>query len=222
MNILCIAQVTNRNRLDNEILIQKVNPDRTIFLIDNNPEKTINTRRKRIAENHRKLRDIVKAYKPDAIWQLEDDSILETDTLKKLIKTYNKYDKLDPNFGYVSGVQIGRHGLYHVGAWKNFTKESFESIDHSALGIQRVEATGFYCLLAKTEAWLSGNCYWYDNVWGPDVNWGLTMPYNKYIDMDIKIGHKTKRGEIWPQHASTCTVYFKKDSNGKWNYKTRN
>lgn len=225
MNILCVAQVEDRSNLDTQLLLLEPEPDRIIFHVDENPGDTIARRRRNIVNNHKRLVEIVKAYKPDAVFQVEGDVELPSDTLKKLIKSYKTYNKIDPNFGYVSGVQIGRHGLYHIGAWHKFEKDSFESIPKSWIGVRKVEATGFYCLLAKTEAWLSGNCDWNGEIWGPDVNWSRSMPYNKYVDMDVSVGHRIYRGHkglhgiIWPEHVSTITVKFYKNEEGKWKYK---
>lgn len=221
--ILCIAQVEDRENLDTQLLMQEVEPNRVIYHIDENPGTTIAQRRRNIVNNHKKLVEIVKAYNPDLVYQVEGDDELKTDTLKNLLKTYKKYEKIDPDLGYVSGIQVGRHGLYHLGAWHNFAEDSFESIPHSWLGVHKVQATGFYGLLANTKAWLSGVCSWDGEVYGPDVNWSRTMPYNKYVDMDIPIGHRVNnkglRGVIWPGHISTCTVRFQKNDQGLWKYK---
>lgn len=218
MKILAIAQVENRENLDKQIAKQTVQPDRVIYYIDENPATTIESRRKRIAENHQKLKDIVNAYSEyDLIWQLEQDVDLPVDCLERLINHYKKLDS--EHFGYVSGIQIGRHGLYCIGAWQDIKETSFHSIDHNLKGIQEVDATGFYCLLASREAWLEGNCYWDSEPYGPDVNWGLSIKRKKYVDMDLHIGHVVERGIIRPSHASTCTVYFEL-KNGEWKYKT--
>jgi hypothetical protein len=105
-----------------------------------------------------------------------------------------------------------------LGAWRNFTKTSFESLDYRLTGLQQVDATGFYCLLAPTDVWLSGNATWNGQPYGPDVVWGLSIKKNKYCDMDIPIGHKIKGGIIEPYHASTSNARFYLEDN-KWEYK---
>jgi len=217
MNILCIAMVEDRTNLDKQILKQTVQPDRTIFYVDESPATLPKERRKRIAENHKKLQEIVKAYNPDLVWQVEGDGDYPSDTLATLITHYEVFKGKD--FGYVSGIQVGRHGLYHIGAWKNFTETSFESIDFNLKGIQEVDATGFYCLLAPREVWLSGLCEWTDEPYGPDVVWGLSINKKKYVDMDLGIGHIVKNGIILPEHISTCNVRFDKGENGTWKFK---
>lgn len=217
MKVLCIAQVEDRKYIDFEVAKQTIQPDRVIFHVDKEPAKGINARRTRIAENHKLLQGIVKAYQPDLVWQVEGDVILPPDALERLIAHYGKLKADD--FGYVSGIQVGRHGIYCLGAWVNFTEDSFESIDHRLTGLQPVEATGFYCLLAPTDVWLSGKCEWADEPWGPDVNWGLSIPGRKYVDMDLHVGHITSTGIIRPDGISTCNVRFEKQD-GRWKYKT--
>lgn len=147
MKVLCIAQVEDRENIDKQILKQTRQPDRVIFLVDKNPAKTLEERRIRIAENHKKLREIVKAYPEyDYIWQVEQDGDYPEDTLERLIADL---DKVDVNtLAYISGIQVGRHGLYCLGAWVEFRINSFKSLDYRLKGLQRVMATGFNCLLA--------------------------------------------------------------------------
>lgn len=223
LNILCIAQCEDRTNLDVQIAKQTYQPTRTIFLIDENPANTIIERRKRIAENHKKLRTVVEAYKPDLVWQVEQDGDYPSNTLERLIERYLELN--DDYFGYVSGIQIGRHGLYCIGAWNNFVEDagtngyaSFESIDHELKGVQEVDATGFYCLLAPYDVWMMGKCTWDGEPYGPDVTWGLSIPRRKFVDMDLHIGHIIKSGIIRPEHMSTTTVKFEKHD-GKWDYK---
>lgn len=219
MQILAIAQVEDRTNLDAQILKQTVQPSCTIFYVDTDPATTIETRRKRIADNHKKLELYVKAYKPDLVWQLEGDCELQPDTLERLIDDYKKLES--PDLAYISGIQVGRHGLYCLGAWTDFTEDSFLSLDHTKQGIQPVDATGFYCLLAPTEAWLQGQAEWNGEPYGPDVAWGLSLRakgYKIYADMDIHVGHIVKNGIIRPSDMSTCNVAFSK-INGTWKYK---
>ena len=220
MKVLCLAQVEDRTNLDKQILKQTVQPDQVTFYVDTQPAKGITERRKRIAENHKTLRAIVIAYEPDLIWQVEQDSVLPEDCLERLLMRYSEL-KDKGAFGYISGIEVGRHGCYHLGAWRNFKTDSFESLDYKLKGIQQVEATGFYCLLAPTHAWLSGQCTWNGEPYGPDVVWGLTMPYDKYVDMDLQIGHQLKGGIIMPEHISTTNVRFFKNENGDWKFKEK-
>lgn len=216
MNILCVAQVEDSTNLERQIAKQTIQPDEIKIFVDVNPGKNITDRRIRIAENHQRLRQFVIESEPMLVWQLEGDVELPDNCLERL---YGQYLRLqEPDFGYISGIQVGRHGLYCIGAWRNFTDDSFESIDHTLKGVQQVEATGFYCLLAPASVWLSGVATWTDEPYGPDVTWGRSIPQKKYVDMGLHIGHNIKTGTIEVGHMSTCTAYFKK-INGRWEYK---
>lgn len=188
------------------------------FIIDENPAKGIDKRRKRIAKLQNQLRSTVFAVSDlyDYVWQLEGDSELPDDTLDRLIRRLDEipYQQL----GYVSGIQIGRHGLYCIGAWHIHDDKHFSSVNHNLKGIVEVDATGLYCLLAPIESWLTGVASWNGERFGPDVNWGLSLQGKKYVDMDLHIGHKTKSGTIRVNNPSTCTAHF--EYKDKWSYTT--
>lgn len=227
MKILAVAQVENRSNLDKQLAKQTINPDVFVY-IDSSPVEGVNARRDRIAQNHQMLVEAVEENQPDFVWQLEQDVVLPTDCLERLVSDYNLLSALnnDDYFGYVSGAQVGRHGIYCIGAW-HVGDDTFQSVDPHLKGLQEVDATGFYCLLAPTTVWLQGRSSWNGEPWGPDVNWGLSLKqsgYKAYIDMDLGIGHDTRdsdtnRGIIYPEHISVCQVTFRKE-NGQWKYRT--
>jgi hypothetical protein len=220
MRILCTGQVEDETKIKLEIAKQTIVPDIVEFYIDDKPATGIDERRKRIADNHKKVQDIVKKHKPDLVWQVEQDCVLEANALELLLKTYLSVQNHD-QIGYISGVQVGRHGLYCLGAWVDITKTSFRSFDYKKKGVYKVEGTGFYCLLANVKTWLKGKADWNGEPYGPDVVYGQSLikqGYNIYINTDVKVGHRVKRGIIHPDHASTCNARFYLD-NGKWKFK---
>ena len=222
LNILAIASVEDDTNIKKQIANQTLQPNNQFIFVDPEPAKGINSRRRRIAQNHLTLTNAVKDLKPDLVWQVEGDCDLPEDALENLVKDYKKLKGKD--FGYVSGTQVGRHGLYALGAWQ-FREDFklFKSLDHRLEGIQEVDATGFYCLLAPAKVWLKGICEWDWDAWGPDVNWGLSLKaqgYKIYCDMDIQIGHIIKGGTIRVDSISTENVTFTQDDDGKWSYKT--
>lgn len=219
MKILCVAQVENDEYIREQIAKQTVQPDAVFIYVDQEPAQGIDNRRIRIAQNHQKLAEFVEDYKPDLVWQVEGDCELPDYCLERLINNYNVLKRKDgDNFGYVSGIQVGRHGLYCLGAWVNVTDTSFESLDHQLKGLQNVDATGFYCLLAERDVWLSGKVDWNGEPYGPDVVWGLSINKQKYCDMSLSIGHRIETGIIKPEHMSTCNAKFYKEGD-KWSYK---
>jgi len=223
MNILCIAFVENDKNIKAQIAKQTVQPDDIFIYVDSNPAVKLDDRRKRIAHNQNILKEVVQELKPDYVWQLEGDCDLHEDTLKMLISSMLELIPAK-DFGYVSGIQVGRHGLYCLGAWTDFTDKSFKSLDYKLQGIQEVDATGFYCLLAPTKVWLQGMPSWDGEPYGPDVVWGLSLRekgYKIYCNMDIEVGHIVYNGIIRPSDLSTCNANFYKEGN-TWNYKQIN
>lgn len=212
--ILATGQIENLD-IYTEIAKQIIQPDVIDFYVDENPAQGIDNRRMQIVENHKRIRQLVKHYEPDLVWQLEGDAVLEPNTLRKLLRSY------DGNV--ISGIQINRHGIYNIGAWHVAKdRNSFESVDYRLKGVQEVDAVGFYCLLAPADVWLKGKCEWNGERWGPDVAWGLSLTDEKCIikvDMNVKIGHRISSGIIHPDYMSTCNVKFTKNDQG-WSYKT--
>jgi len=207
MKILCIAQVESKEYIQEQIDNQTLQPDITFLYLDEDPASGIDQRRKKIAQNHKRLKWVVEDTDCDLVWQVEGDAELPPDCLERLLANYNNLNNDD--FGYISGIQVGRHGLYCLGAWNvNKDRTNFNSIDYNLEGIQQVSATGWYCLLASKEKWLTGRASWNGERYGPDVNWGLSMPYNKFVDMSLHIGHRVKNGIIRPSDASTCNARF--------------
>lgn len=207
MKIIVVAQVENREYIDEQIAKQTIQPDVIKIYVDDNPAKGIDERRKKIADNHSILVNYVKESDCDFVWQLEGDSELPENALERLIGHYIRLQNED--FGYVSGIQVGRHGLYCLGAWiVNKDRTSFNSIDYKLKGTQQVDATGWYCLFAPRKVWLEGKTSYNNERYGPDVIWGLSLPYNKYVDMGLEIGHKIKGGIIRPSDMSTCNARF--------------
>lgn len=68
-------------------------------------------RRRRIASIHNEIRGFLKPC--DYVFLIEDDTVVPLGALKSLQKAYALY----PHAGFVSGVELGRHGIAHVGAW---------------------------------------------------------------------------------------------------------
>ena len=222
MNIIVIAQVEEHQvqHISNELARQTIKPDKIAILVDKKPARGIDRRRKRITKNHSQLVDLVEMNKNiDLVWQVEGDCVLPDDCLERLLEDYDVLKGKD--FGYISGVQVGRHGLYAIGAWHiPKDRKTFRSVDYrNKAGLYKVDATGFYCLLAPRDVWLSGKVSWNREPWGPDVNWGLSIDKDIYVDMSLEIGHKIKGGVIYPKHISTVNVdFYQKD--GRWLYKT--
>jgi hypothetical protein len=216
--ILVIAQVEDPYHIEREIEKQTVQPDYMYIYHDKHPAKGINNRRKRIARNHKILKDAVASIQCDYVWQVEGDCILPENALERLIIGLDELR--EERVGFLSAAQVGRHGVYAIGGWIFEDDEHFHSVDYKVKDIQEVHGAGFYCLLSKKDVWLKGNASWNGERWGPDVNFGLSLTnkgYRNFLDTRIEIGHATSRGMISVSDPSTCNVkFFKKD--GIWKY----
>lgn len=227
MNILAIGMVEDAEFVTEQIKQQTVQPTDIKLFKDPQPEQygssvqEINNRRQRIAENQAILQEYVRHNKATLIWQVEQDSVLPADTLERLLSWYHQL--ASDTFGYISGVQLGRHGVNAIGAWHvAVDRNSYMSLDHRARGLQQVDATGLYCLLAEASVWLEGVASWNGEAYGPDVNFGLSLKekgYSIYCDRGLEIGHKVQRGVIDFDNPNICNVEFI-NNDGKWKYKT--
>ena len=134
--VMLVAQVENHKNLKRLLKKQTVQPDIVFIYTDPEPAKGINLRRRRIVENHKKLVEAVEKEKPDLVWQVEGDCDLPENALETLLKDYKELK--GKKFGYVSGTQVGRHGLYILGAWifkPDLTE--FKSLDYKSTGFHK-------------------------------------------------------------------------------------
>lgn len=215
MKILAVGMVEELANIHEQISKQTIQPDVIDLYIDEDPAVGINNRRNRIADNMLLLREKVIASDADLIWQVEGDGVFEDNTLERLLGHYFRGKDGD----VYSGIEVGRHGLYCIGAWHiNADGTEIQSVDYQLEGIQKVDAMGLYCFLTSRKTWLKGYADWEDEVWGPDVNFFLSTSADKYVDMGIQIGHKVKNGIIRVTDESTCNAKYWLE-NGKWEFK---
>lgn len=221
LKILVIAQVEDDANVIRQIEKQTLQPDYAYVYVDEKPASGIDERRKRIAKNHEVyLRQAVESIDCDYVWQIEGDGIMDEFTLSDLVDSY--FEVESDNIGYMSGAEVGRHGVQCIGGWHfNKDRTRFASVDFRNEGIVPIDASGFYCLFMRKEVWLEGVCYWSGERWGCDVNWGLSLRdkgYKHYMDTRIQIGHATNRGILNVKDRNTSNVEFwLKD--GDWKYK---
>lgn len=156
---------------------------------------SVRRRRRRIAEIHNEVKVFIQ--NADYIFLTEDDTLLPTTALKKLMNHYLS----QPHMGLVSGVQIGRWGYDHIGAW------AFDDVYSPTKAISvpleselsKVDATGLYCCLTQAKLYMKYEFEPFEDALGPDVAFGLWLRqqgYQNYIDYSIKCDHLTKRETI--------------------------
>jgi hypothetical protein len=154
----------------------------------------------------------------DFVFGLEDDTIFPLTALEKLLKDYVLY----PFAGAIEGVQLGRHGIRHVGGWKvddPYDPKQVESVAFDS-GVTELDAGGFYCFLTPREYYIKHEFKPFDvNELGPDVDYGLSlrrMGLQNYIDWDVKTIHKSKHGDVPPSPDGLRIVRFRKNDKGRW------
>lgn len=177
---------------------------------------SIRGRRKRISEIHNEIKGLLK--KVDYVFIIEDDTIIPPNTLKTLLNDYSNY----PYAGFISGVQVGRWGYAHIGAWN--TDDIYEPSEITSVGIDKgvreIDAAGLYCCLIKFDNYYTHSFSPYESILGPDVDFGIKLRQSglkNYINYDIKCSHLTKRGEITVQNSDIVQVQFKRaDTHEGW------
>lgn len=176
-------------------------------------EQNLGQRRTRIADNMNTARGMVG--NSDYTFLLEDDTDIKQDYLTALI------ENMHSDAGIISGVQAGRHGLYHIGAWNTDDIDNptlFETVPYSNSGLRAVDATGFYCCLLSTKLFQSTTIPCEPLPVGPDVQFGLQLRkqgYSNFIVDDLKCGHIEETRVVMP--SKECVQVRFKKTGEKWN-----
>jgi len=175
---------------------------------------SVHRRRQRIADIHAEMQELIKSS--EYIFMIEDDTLFSGLTLHNLLKLYSEY----PYAGFISGVQIGRWGYTHIGAWlfDDVYKPNNITSAPKGKGMLEVDAAGFFCCLTKREYYMKHHFEPYDTILGPDVNYGIylrQMGLLNYIDYGITCTHLTKKGEIKFINTPIQQVTFHRPDNIK-------
>lgn len=159
-------------------------------------EHNVAIRRQRIANNLNTARTMLSSSEYTLL--IEDDTDVEPHFLSEV------FSHSSDETGIVSAVQAGRHGLYHIGAWVvDDLKEPnlFESVPYRESGVRKVDATGFYFALMKSNLFKEIEVPCEVSPVGPDVQFGLELRnrgYSNYIVDDLKCGHIEERRTVVP------------------------
>lgn len=154
---------------------------------------TMLRRRKRIADIHNEIKEYVNQC--DYIFVVEDDTYLPRTALVGL------FNMMKSTTGIASGIQLGRHGFYHIGAWRAddvYEPSVIESIGKDK-GIVEVDATGMYACMLRKDLYMEHNFEPYEQILGPDVNLGMDLRkrgYLNYVNFDIDCIHMTPKENI--------------------------
>lgn len=178
----------------------------------------LQARRLRISDIHNLATTLIVDC--DYVFGLEDDTIFPTTVLKRLLQDYQVY----PYAGMIEGVQIARHGIPHVGAWKFddiYHPTEVTSLKNKTVNmmqqkqLEEIDAGGLYCFLTTRENYVTHEFQPFGraNVLGPDVDFGLMLRragYLNYIDWSIPTVHKSKNKDIDPLTAESRIVVVRK------------
>lgn len=169
----------------------------------------IRSRRQRIADIHNELKEYLEEQSAYVL-SIEDDTLFPADGLVRLLDGYKEH----PSAGFISGVQIGRWGFDHVGAWK-MEKNTITSLPVLE-GLQEVTAAGLYFCLVKSEVYKSGVFVPFEDILGPDFTFGLVLTrlgYKNYVDFEVKCTHLTNKESIGFDNREVIQVGFVKEEN---------
>lgn len=173
-------------------------------------------RRMRIADIHNDAKQYIGEC--EFIFGVEDDTIIQSNSLKKLLADFGRY----PYAGFIQGVQLGRWGIPHVGAW--LFDDIYEPTKITSAtpnkGVLPIDAGGFYCYLTRKVDFVKHDYKPFDgNSLGPDVDFGIELRragIQNYIDWSIETIHKSKDKDITPMNTEVRNVTFMKNAHGRW------
>lgn len=179
---------------------------------------SIQERRLRISDIHNMAKENIQPC--DYVFGIEDDTIIPTDALKKLMRAYGQY----PFAGFIEGIEMGRWGIPYIGAWTVDDIYSPTKIQSTPLkkGIQEIDSGGFYCFITKYDLYKNHMFKPYgengSNDLGPDVDYGLALRQIgllNYADYSIQCAHMKKDEMLTFKNTDPRIVTFTKKEN-RW------
>lgn len=175
---------------------------------------SIHGRRQRISDIHNEIKELIN--ETDFIFLIEDDTMFPTNTLQKMLHTA----MIKRYFGFISGVEVGRWGLTHIGGWvvdDIYNTKEIISIKKGK-GIIEVDGAGLYCCLTTKENYMKNIFKPYDKVLGPDFDFGINLRQKglkNYLDYSIECQHLTKKESLTVSNSKIVQVKFEK-SDDDW------
>lgn len=185
-------------------------------------------KRIRISEQMNLARELVDPNK-DFVWIIEDDTEILPEALCDLLSAREQSTCTDGQeeprpIGIVSGVQVGRHGIKHLGAWfaddpenpRRFSTLMFH-VEHPPVEV--IHAAGLYCCLLPMQLFIETQ--FRVTSQGTDVNFGLDIWNKGFVNLivwSVICGHRHENTVLYP--GEDCVVYTEeKDPNGIWRQK---
>ncbi len=159
----------------------------------------------------------------EMLFMVEDDTKIEQDTLHKLLKDHKELTDQKVNVGIIEGVQVGRHGIRMIGAWRcddveNPTKMA--TIPYNRTGFfEKIDGGGLYCYIVPMKLFLEHTFYWHDECFAPDVTFGIELRKKGYvniIDWTVVTGHCDQNGGVLYPNENCTVAEYEKQENGEW------
>lgn len=159
----------------------------------------------------------------DMLFMVEDDTEIQSDTLERLLVDYKELCEQKVNVGLIEGVQVGRHGIRMIGAWRmddlhNPTEMS--TVPYNATGFfEKIDGGGLYCFITPMQLFLDHKFYWHDECFSVDVTYGIELRkkgYTNLIDWTVITGHVDRHGNNFKPNENTTVARYLKQPDGKW------
>jgi hypothetical protein len=140
-------------------------------------EFSINTRRRRISAVHNATRKLINPC--EYVFLIEDDGVLPPDALSRLLADYLAH----PYAGFIEGVELGRWGIPHVGAWRADDVYDMKRLESAmpGSGVEEIDAGGLYACLTRFRQYVEHEFQPYEGcAFGPDIEWGIALRRQGY------------------------------------------
>lgn len=182
-------------------------------------EANIPIRRQRIVELHEQAKGVISGLDGEYVLGLEDDTVFTNLCVQRLYKPFD--DNLQP-VGLVSAYEAGRWYNKIIGIWgfDNVNDPKCCWTELPDVGYQNCDATGFYCYLTPTELFTEHQYHTLpEQVWGPDVNYGLWLRrkgFDCIVDWSQPCGHRDGDVIITPNNNLYAETFWYDDNLNGW------
>lgn len=188
-------------------------------------EVRIYHRRDRIKEMLTLMQQHIKAMPQqfDMLFMVEDDTEIQSDTLQRLLSDYKELSDQDIKVGFIEGVQVGRHGIRMIGAWRcddiNDPKEMSTIPFNTSSFFEKIDGGGLYCFITPMHLFLAHEFYWHDECFSVDVTYGLELRkkgFTNLIDWTVVTGHVDQHGNNFRPNENCTVARYLKSESGEW------
>lgn len=182
-------------------------------------------RRDRIRDSLTQLQQHIRerGRKYDMLFMVEDDTIIQQDALHRLLMDWKELNEQNVKVGLIEGVQVGRHGIRMIGAWRmddldNPTQMSTIPLNKRSL-FEKIDGGGLYCFITPMELFLAHTFYWSGECFSVDVTYGIELRkkgYTNIIDWSVITGHTDQNGNVLYPNEQVTVADYRKQEDGEW------